>query len=159
MIMQVAEANNSFMAEAEEDDGRESFVWSWSIWWWSSARIYESKLLKAQSLQNNILLAEMSVVYVGSCTNSLHQVKKVSCCCCLLTAKCWHAASCQPFNQNILSRLCIVYYIIPMCDVQVKSWQHAVNFQEMCSLILNAWCIEATPKKDSLAGSWDTRRI
>ena len=25
-------------------------------------RIYESKLLKAQSLQNNILLAEMSVV-------------------------------------------------------------------------------------------------
>jgi len=26
MIMQVAEANNSFMAEAEEDDGRESFV-------------------------------------------------------------------------------------------------------------------------------------
>ena len=27
--------------------------------------------MKAQSLQNNILLAEMSVVYVGSCTKQL----------------------------------------------------------------------------------------
>ena len=73
----------------------------------------------------------------------------------LLRAKCWHAASCQPFNQNILSRLCIVYYSYVRCAGEVR--QHVANFQEMCSLILNAWCIEATPKKDS-SGLWDIKK-
>ena len=43
----------------------------------------------------------------------------------------------QPFIQIFLSHLCVC--IIPTWDVQVKSGQHVVNSQEMCSLILNAW--------------------
>jgi len=112
------------------------FVWSWWMWWWSSARIYESKLLilRAQRLQNNILPAEWArqegflLCFWQQNVDTRHHV------------------------SHLIKIFFLVFalYIIPMWDVQVKSWQHVANFQEMCSLMLNAWCIESTPRKDTL---------
>ena len=73
----------------------------------------------------------------------------------LLTAKCWHAASCQPFNQNILSRLCIVYYSYVRCAGEVMATRG--QFSRDVFLDVERVVYWVNPKERYL-GLWDIKK-
>ena len=73
----------------------------------------------------------------------------------LLTAKCWHAASCQPFNQSILSRLCIVYYSYVRCAGEVMATRG--QFSRDVFLDVERVVYWVNPKERYL-GLWDIKK-
>ena len=73
----------------------------------------------------------------------------------LLTAKCWHAASCQPFNQSILSRLCIVYYSYVRCAGEVMATRG--QFSRDVFLDVERVVYWNNPKERS-RGLWDIKK-